>query len=444
MNRFKNIILITLLIISANSANSQDIGLKIGDEVPDFEIEKIINYTKKEARISDFKDQLLIVDFWSTGCSGCVNALPKMESLQKKFGDRLRILPVTYENEWKVKSFWNRNKYTSQLTILPSVVEDKSFAAYFKHLSIPHEVWIYRGKVIGITGPDYVDSLNIQKVLGGDMVDWPVKNDFYVYNGRQAPIFKFEENQPTSYVAIREYRPESSITGGEGIITDTLHSLKRVFYLNSSILNIYFLNLSKISNNLSKVPPATIESGNFVTWEVKDNRKYCKGRSEYEAEWMRKNAICFEAIHPISCSDLDISRKTIEQMNSMLSLDVRWEKRLEKVLVLVKKTPTDQLKSKTKIEDHDYHYSFNGTKHRFLDISLNAFVNMMNRAEGMPYVYNGTGFSETFTVDMELDFKSWNDIVAIRKAIQKYGLDLREEKRLVDKLVFSEVGFTKN
>ncbi len=65
--------------------NAQEIGLNIGDKVPDFVIPKIYNSSKKTARLSDFKDQLLIVDFWLRTCAGCVEALPGLERLQKKF-----------------------------------------------------------------------------------------------------------------------------------------------------------------------------------------------------------------------------------------------------------------------------------------------------------------------------------------------------------------------
>ena len=70
--------------------------LKIGDQVPDLYIAKIIKNQKNSAKISDFKDQLLILDFWDTYCSSCIEALPKMDSLQKEFGHQIKILPVRH------------------------------------------------------------------------------------------------------------------------------------------------------------------------------------------------------------------------------------------------------------------------------------------------------------------------------------------------------------
>lgn len=65
-------------------------NLKIGDRVPEIIISKIIGDSKPDAKISDFKDKLLILDFWDTFCGSCIEALPKLDSLQQKFGNKIK------------------------------------------------------------------------------------------------------------------------------------------------------------------------------------------------------------------------------------------------------------------------------------------------------------------------------------------------------------------
>src|SRR5689334_64140 len=64
-------------------------NLKVGDVFPHFDFGKVIMSDKQKLNSSAFKDQLLILDFWNTRCGSCINALPKMEALQKQFGNRI-------------------------------------------------------------------------------------------------------------------------------------------------------------------------------------------------------------------------------------------------------------------------------------------------------------------------------------------------------------------
>ena len=148
-----------LIVVKTNAQNRKRINapnytysikglpdLFVGDTLPNFQIKKIINWKKTSANTAEFKDQLLIIDFWATSCGSCIEAFPHMEELQKKYGNKITIFPVTYQPEKQIKEFWKNNRYTKNLS-LPSVVEDSTFRTYFKNKGIPHEAFIYKGKV---------------------------------------------------------------------------------------------------------------------------------------------------------------------------------------------------------------------------------------------------------------------------------------------------------
>lgn len=422
-------------------------NLSLGEALPDFTINKLINTDKKTASTNEYKDQLLIIDFWATNCSGCVEALPKMDALQKQFSLKVKILPVTYEKEAEVITFWKNNKYTKNLS-LPSVVEDETFTGYFKHLSIPHEVWVYNGKVIGITSSDYVDANNIQLVLNGQQVNWPVKNDFYTFTGLKEPLFTFNRNLTDTgstfikYVAISHYKegvnPNDSYT--TYIIRNREKKMVRTYFQNSSIYTAYVLNWNYVSNIANFVKPSFQIQPNQIIWEVQNKSKYIFNEGNgYRQDWFRKNGICYESLNPDSgLTDIEIHQSVIDNLDQQLGLHARWEKRKEKVLLLVRTDKTKILKSKhTLTNQYDDRLVIRGLLHQFRDLTLSVIAWQMNEQAENPYVFDETNYAEK--VDLDLKFSSWTDIAGIRRALQNYGLDLKEEERLVDKFVFTEI-----
>lgn len=452
-------ILVPVLAWLAFNANAQKVytvpdqneanlpNLSVGDQLPDFLVNKIINSNKKTVRTADYKDQLLIIDFWATSCSGCVEALPKMDALQKQFGLKIKILPVTYEKEANVLAFWKNNKNTKNLS-LPSVIEDKIFSSYFKHRTIPHEVWIYKNKVVGITSSDFVDVENIQMLLDGKQVNWPIKNDFYVFDAAKELLFNPDPNQVDTaltflkYAGISDYKAGVNAEGfgSSGIIRKQSNKTIRAFFLNYPIYNAYLINWMHLINSSDLVKPSSLIMPNQIVWEVLNKSKYTfiEGSGALQ-NWLSVNGICFESINPDSGqTDVAVYKSIISDLDRLLGLHVRWEKRKETVLVMVRSDKTISLKSKRALTDaYDDRLIIKGALHQFRDSPLSSLIRQMNEEADNPYVFDETAYTEN--LDMDLNFSSWNDIAGIKKALRPYGLDLKEEERMVDKFVFTEV-----
>lgn len=160
-------------------------GLQIGDTIPDEVWEmplQVVNYPegKETITLSEYKNKLIILDFWGTACGACISALYKLDTLQSQLPDDLAIIPVAATQEAEPvamvieKRGWN----------LPSVVSAPELAAYFPHKMIPQYVWIKDNEVRGITESADGTIENIHKVINNADFSMQTKKDIMDYSRR--------------------------------------------------------------------------------------------------------------------------------------------------------------------------------------------------------------------------------------------------------------------
>ncbi|MCW3119898.1 MAG: Thiol-disulfide isomerase or thioredoxin [Chitinophagaceae bacterium] len=168
--------------------------LTVGDTIPDIAFSDIINYHSRTARLSDFRGKLTILDMWSTWCTSCIAAFPKMQKLQDRFSDTIQILLVNpydsiYDSDKKIKAILSKFKERTGISFtMPVPVHDTILNYFFPHASVPHIVLIDKnGIVIGITNPGFLTEENINSILAGKKTHVPTKND-WAYD-RATPLF---------------------------------------------------------------------------------------------------------------------------------------------------------------------------------------------------------------------------------------------------------------
>jgi len=403
--------------------------LNVGDRLPSTLLPNLINNKTKSLNTEVFKDRLLILDFWSISCKGCVMALPTLDSLQAIFGKKIKILPVTYEDEKTVKKFWQTNSFTKNVS-LPSVVNDKILSGYFRHKTIPHEVWIYKGEIIAITTAQFVDSLHIEQVLKGTKIAWPIKEDFYNFDYDRA-LFLIDSNQVSKentsiqYAALSDYLEgvnSESLSGGGSIIRDKKARTIRTFFLNQPAYTYYATLCLQAQRQEPLIKPTIILQPNQIIWEVKNKSKYqyiSKEISGYEQEWVRKYAFCFEAVYPdTGQNDRVIYKQILTDLNQLLGLNVRWERKRENIFVLERDSSIKNIKI---LSDGDRAYTL---------------AYLLNQKEDSPYVFTDDNVKKIY---VSKSLKKIGDIKILNDSLLKYGLHLRMKLSDVDKLVFSEV-----
>lgn len=158
------------LTIVASAQTAAVKPLKIGDRIPEMTFSPVINYKSTSVKLSDFKDRLLILDFWATWCHFCVEAFPKEDSLAAQFGNKIQFMLVdakAWDTEAKVKGFYAKKLSSPEGFKLPSIYLDTVLNKRFPTDLIPSYVWIRKGVIVAITSAEEINAPNISAVLSG-------------------------------------------------------------------------------------------------------------------------------------------------------------------------------------------------------------------------------------------------------------------------------------
>ncbi|MFI5452181.1 hypothetical protein ACHMWN_08500 [Pedobacter sp. UC225_61] len=171
---------------------------------------------------------------------------------------------------------------------------------------------------------------------------------------------------------------------------------------------------------------------NRVVLEVKDPSRYgYLPKYGPKEEWMRKNAYCFELLLPIgTINDASLLDKELARI---FNVEFGRKRILVNTLVLVRTSDKDKIKSTGKGERS---YTEEGN---FTNINpINGISSLLYRA-GLPPMVDETSYKGE--VDIELNISDWKDLESVRKALQRYDLDLREEKRMFEMFVIRELDY---
>lgn len=133
-----------------------------GQKAPDFLLKDI---NKKKVSLKDFRGKVVFLNFWATWCNPCIEEMPSMESLYRRFKDKdFVLLAINYrESLEKVKNFIENKKFT-----FPNILDfNGEVLGSYEVRSIPATFIIDKrgflhGKAIG---PRDWDSKDSQKLV---------------------------------------------------------------------------------------------------------------------------------------------------------------------------------------------------------------------------------------------------------------------------------------
>lgn len=120
-----------------NGQRSEISPVQLGQRIGKFSLNDIRYYPKASVTQNDFKGKWLILDFWNASCLLCLQAMPKMDSLQSRLRHNAQVMLVGYtgrqyrpaageSDEKKVKELYEKVKSRANLS-LPSAFDSTLF-----------------------------------------------------------------------------------------------------------------------------------------------------------------------------------------------------------------------------------------------------------------------------------------------------------------------------
>lgn len=424
----------------AQSALSKIEPLTVGDTVPDITFGHIFNFKDTAAKLSDFHGKLVIIDFWGTYCSSCIGALPGIDALQKRFKNKLQVLTVTeFDTKQKVLDVFDKFKDFQDLK-LPVVFSSQRLSQYFPHQLLSHVVWIDGNRIVkAITGTEYVNAKNIRRVLNGEPINWPVKQDVTGFNYSR-PLLQLTSRdiaRPSFFYYSSMTSHIEGIDQTTGVFIDSAHNTIVKTHFNASLLQ---LCCASVNGSFSgSINPK------YLILKVKDSSRFMRNaQKQYYSDWAKKNTFCYSWALPLTASESEqreFVKKDLAHWLGLLGLSCRKAEMPVKCLLLVDtgKSQRKLLKSK----GGKYYYGLNDTgKTKLLvNSSLSGLLWQLNRnTPNIPWVIDSTGISSDFKIDMRLNITSFQDIGALKKALGVYGLDLIPAERKMKMYIITDIG----
>jgi len=337
----KSVVVIVALLAFWSSAIAQewakaslpavDQALKIGDRIPFTELHNMINYPKKTLKFSDHKPKLIILDFWGVQCTPCVKFWPTALKLQQEFGNDLQFILVDkFEDEKVVKDFMAKRKRITGLDMnLPMSCRDTTLWKLFPATDVPRYVWIGSDGVIGaVTGTKEVNAENIKKwITSGSFKMGDLKEDNY-YSARQnQPIFVNGNGGDRSsdvFIWSSSLTEGQKDLGAEALIFHEEGFGYGIISTGSSIFSLYghaYNNRLREWDYFDFLPLSRMEL------IAKDTSKYHWSKTE-------RNYYNYQLLSGVPKSREQLLKMMQDDLRRYFELDVKWEKRSKKCLVL--------------------------------------------------------------------------------------------------------------
>lgn len=147
--------------VALNHTYKKKLGLTNGDLAKEL---TLTNKAGKSVKLSSLKGKIIYIDIWATWCGPCIEELPHLEELRKKFADNKNIEFISLsieDDKQKWKNYISANKLSGTQMII-----DRSLLNDYNVITIPRVIIIDKDfKIAAMFGglpskPKTVDFLN--------------------------------------------------------------------------------------------------------------------------------------------------------------------------------------------------------------------------------------------------------------------------------------------
>ena len=420
--------LLAMLLPLLSGAQSPPVkALDIGDAVPDITITNVYNYPASKIHLSDLKGKLVILDFWATWCSACIKEFPKLDSLQASFKDSIQIVLVSNAGSDNIKGirqfFTKRFNPSGEKYTFPLAINDTTVIKLFPHISIPHMVWLYMGKVIAITDGEEITANRMRQVFANEQVDFDMKEDVMDFDPFK-PLLSSGNGGDNSALIRRSVftRYLKGVGSRAGRSTNADSTLQRFYIINQPVLKLYSIALPRLPANRVIIEntdkQVLVNTGNDKAWE-------------------KANFYSYEVTLPVTASLADIRNEMLHDLNRQFNLKSRIANRTVQCYALIQTDST--VVSKVKQNNDENFTDDKEAIWSFQNKPISALCDALNyQVPGKPLrpvVLNETNI--TGLVSLQLHVNDIQDIPSVKILLHPYGLDIIKVTRTIPMLILS-------
>ena len=116
--------------VASKDENSVKGSVEVGEKAPGFTLR---NLQGNLERLGDYKDKVVILNFWATWCAPCLEEMPAFEKLYRRYRSQgLTVLAVSLDkgDSSKVKEFADTNNLTFPILLDSEGVAEKLYPSF--------------------------------------------------------------------------------------------------------------------------------------------------------------------------------------------------------------------------------------------------------------------------------------------------------------------------
>lgn len=422
-----------LLCLFATFTMAQYTAVKPGQSVPrGLQFELTTGNAKSILQLDSYRDQPLVIAFWGTTCADCLAEMPELEEFIKKYGAKMHILLVTKDSEQKVKKLINdfspkkeKVPWLGSIGRLPMIFGDTILYKLFPHDVVPIHTWLSRELVL--KGSAYATSTyqeNLERLINNQ--------PFSIDEMEVKPLDLFQPVQWIQYADKPEYSFFSGrieygygISGPELELSDSItRKLNGISCINRTRLELYkvayreeLTGHSPLYNNRVVAPPDFIRNSTSPQ------------SSALAFKWAAQHVFCYG----MQLLNAD-QKKIYERMRKDLDQFFGYKSQIEKVEVecIVFKDYTGKPDKSRRVKNMPDRILLKNSRtlYVFYEVSDNFRPDF-----GTPELLNEATERGDISVDIRYNKKSSNVFEELNEELNRYGLQLVKEKRMLPMLV---------
>ncbi|MBO9572008.1 MAG: TlpA family protein disulfide reductase [Chitinophagaceae bacterium] len=443
-----------LLIILAGASGQGNYysPLKKGSEFPDLSFVAYKGNASNTISLKDYRNKIILLDFWGVFCGTCVADLPHLLELQRQFKDEIQIIVVTKNSKNEVDALWREMKSRSanpaiaeSAKHLPFIVSDSILGSLFPYVGIPMHVWIGKNNEYLSSSYSYSTTKeNIRALIEGKPVRFPP----YTIKEFNPLNFKYKawldkrissSDNLISFSMLTKFDPTSQDGGLTDFLKDTsTNQITGISDVNRDLNELYRLAYFKRIN----------VRHDYLVLETDKDRFFPPENIGRLYEWLENNKFCYVSKTPLQRAD-SLFEHMKNDLDNYFGLQSEFENRKLRCLILKRMGSKDLIRTKGgEPKSQVFHYSNNKAELVMQNMTVADLTDEIAGIIGawarlqrtsIPF-FNETDYAGNIDIKLPWGYdpppSDW--IEKLRFDLQKIGLDLVEEEREFKVLVIKD------